>query len=131
MEYTSSLLTKLTPLLLLGFSAFRLSRQGEIKSKREIVRNVLSNGDILIVGVAITGDGIGEIIAISKPIPPISQIIVGAACVLLIAFLSYCYADFSGDTNPSEEETQFAVNTSIKLFIASVVISGICKILAI
>ena len=140
MGYTLALLTKLTQwfcftviisLLPLGFSAFRLSRQGETKTVPEILSSVLSQGDILIVGVAITGDGIGEIIATSKPIPTILEIIVGAACVLLIAFLSYCYADFSGDTTQTKPEIQFAVNTSLKLFLASVIISGICKLLTI
>ena len=41
------------------------------------------------------------------------------------------HADFSEETTKSKEETLFAVNTSIKLFIASVIISGICKLLTV
>ncbi|GBF81596.1 hypothetical protein AsFPU1_3014 [Aphanothece sacrum FPU1] len=58
--------TVIISLLPLGFSAFKFSRQGQIKTNIEIFRNVLSKGDILIVGVVIKGDGIGEIIATSK-----------------------------------------------------------------
>lgn len=140
MESTSDLITKLTQwlcftvivsLLPLGFSLFRLSRQGEIKTNNNIFDSVLSKGDILIVGVAIVGDAIGEIISTTKQIPTVLEIIVGTVCVLLIAFLSYCYAEFSAEINQTNEETQFAVKTSIKLFIASVIISGICKALTI
>ncbi len=140
MDTTPDIITKLTQwlcftviisLLPLGFSFFRLSRQGEIKSNKQIIDSVLSNGDILIVGVAIIGDAIGGIISTNKDIPTVLQIIFGAMCVLLISFLSYCYAEFSAETNQTSEQSQFAVKTSVILFIASVITSGICKILTI
>lgn len=55
--------------------------------------------------------------------------IVISICIVLIAFLSYCYAEFSTESNQTQEETEFAVKTSLNLFIASVIISGICKAL--
>ncbi len=115
----------------LAFSLFRLGKESKVKTTKEVLDHVLSKGDILIVGVAIIGDAIGEIISSTKNISIILQIILGTISVILIAFLSYCYAEFSAETNQTTEETQFAVKTSLNLFIASVIISGICKALTI
>ena len=77
------------------------------------------------------GDAIGEIISTNKNVPTVLQIVFGTMCVLLISFLSYCYAEFSAESNPTDEQNKFAVKTSVILFIASVITSGICKILTI
>lgn len=140
MDTTPDIITKLTQwlcftviisLLPLSFSLFRLGKESKVKTTKEVFDHVLSNGDILIVGVAIIGDAIGSLISTNKDIPTVLQIIFGAMCVLLISFLSYCYAEFSAETNQTSEQNQFAVKTSVILFIASVITSGICKILTI
>ena len=124
--------TVIIALVPLGFSAFRLFLQEEVTTFTEVIAKILKAGELLIVAVAIDADAIGEIVTINQALPKLVTIPTVAACVLLIAFVSYGYAELSSSANVSktEESRNFSIKISIYLFLASLLVSGFCKLIS-
>ncbi|MGK7933147.1 MAG: hypothetical protein AB4041_17180 [Microcystaceae cyanobacterium] len=124
--------TVIIALIPLGFSAFRLFVKEESTTFKEVIATILGAGELLIIAVAIDADAIGEIVTLKSNIPTLLVIPTVAACVLLIAFVSYGYTELSSVSIVSKTESKktSAIKISVYLFIASLLVSGFCKFLA-
>src|SRR5882724_4784567 len=112
-------------LLPIAFNAVRVFLSGTSVSFSEL----LKNGELLIVAVAIGGDATGKLIA-SGQSRKILKLTAGGSCILLIITSSLLFAFIStASPNPSFDMVRVASFSAV-MFLLTIVTSGSCVLLA-
>jgi len=116
-----SVVLALTPIGFNGIWTF-------ISGKDLTITQLLKNGELLIIAVAIGGDAIGKLF-LSDSLKKISGIISGGACFLFVIYSAYSFAAISTSSIAATDPSR-AVIISIALFLLTVLLSGTCVVIA-
>lgn len=117
---TFSIMISIFPLLLNIAYAFG-------NNKPIVFLELFAHGELLLISVGISADAIGDLIS-SGNIKSVTSIIVLCCCILILLFSASWFASL-GIGGSAANKQGFGISSLI-LFFTTLILSGICKVLA-